>query len=196
MDDFNEMRQQLASMKQSLDKYRIVNEKLLIKVMRQRSSWLNNYVAGEIIATPFIVFIMWGICELSQITPWVWISVSVAIAASVIVDFYTMKIRVNNIWRDNLMEFRSRLLQQKRLRRIQLIVELPLMMLWSIWFYAEYFRIELSGLTDGNAIAWFWVGFCILSIAFSAFIVLWIFRKAQRTNDSLIAEIESSEDSD
>lgn len=196
MDDFNEMRQQLASMKQSLDKYKIVNEKLLIKVMRQRSSWLNKYVSGEIIATPFIIFIMWGICELAQITPWVWISVSVAIIASVIIDYYTMKIRVDNIWRDSLVEFRARLMHQKRLRRIQLIVELPLMMIWSIWFYAEYFRVELSTLTDGDALAWFWVGFCLLSLAFSAFIVLWIFRKAQRTNDSLIAEIESSEDSD
>ena len=54
MEELEIMGRQLEAMKQSLDTQQIINKKLLCKLIRKRSSWLNSFVISEKIALTLV----------------------------------------------------------------------------------------------------------------------------------------------
>ena len=69
MEELEIMGRQLEAMKQSLDTQQIINKKLLCKLIRKLSSWLNSFVISEIIALPLVPRIFVSYCSLKGISP-------------------------------------------------------------------------------------------------------------------------------
>ena len=193
MDELNQLRDQMASMKSSLDKYSIVNKTLMRTVMRQRSNWLNGIVIAEIITVPILSEFFFGLCAACDLSIWIAITLAVALVASTVVDWKsTMWISSDAINSESLLSLRRRLEKQKHARLIQLVIELPLMLIWALWFYVEFFHMHdvVAGLTSGNADVIAKLIIIAIAFATSVAVVMWIYKRAQRTNDSMISDID------
>lgn len=193
MDELDMMRCQMAEMKRNLDNYRIVNEKLLFKVMKMKSSWLNRLVWTEAVTSPLMALLFWGVCTLRHLSPGIWISITVMLAISLALDFKTMMISMKGICEDNLLEFRRKLIRQKKLRKKQFIIELPLTLAWAVWFFVEFFEMDFSKLGQGDEITWILMIFIAFMVLTTVTVILWLYVKSQNTNDTLITYIDTEE---
>lgn len=128
MDELKELRDQMAAMRNDLNNYAIVNDRLMLTVMKQRSKGLNWYVNAELIFTPFLILFFFGICYALNMSVWLAITMSVACVISGLIDIKTMRLSSRLINSLSLRELRTYLIRQKRQHTIQLIVELPLCM--------------------------------------------------------------------
>ena len=196
MDELNELRNQMAAMKQSLENYSIVNQRLMRTVMKQRSGWMNNYVIAEIIGTPLLALLMIGLCRLMHISMWIAYTITIAMILSTYVDWKsTMRILPADINSLSLLDLKKKLQKQKYYRKIQLLVELPLSLAWAAWFLIEYLHLQdaFKNLSEGNALAWGSVIFMVFMLALSAIVAIILYKKAQQTNDRIIDDIEHTD---
>lgn len=192
MDELNELRNQMAAMKQSLENYSIVNQRLMRTVMKQRSGW-NNYVIAEIIGAPFLALLMIGLCSLIHISMWIAYTIIIAMILSTYVDWKsTMRILPADINSLSLMELKKKLQKQKYYRKIQLLVELPLSLAWAAWFLIEYLH-QQDAFKNLSEVAWGSVIFMVFMLALSAIVVIILYKKAQQTNDRIIDDIEHTD---
>lgn len=196
MDELKELRNQMSAMKDSLERYEIINERLMHTVMEGRSKGLNWFVSVEMITVPFLCLFFFGVCAALHLTMWLAITISVACVVSTIWDMKTMRVPRKLINKLSHSDLRRFLIRQKRMRAIQLAVELPLSIAWVIWFMLAYLGNEVmfGDLVDSKAYMWAKIIFIAVMVLLVIVVVMVIFRKSQRINDSMISDIDSSEE--
>ncbi len=192
MDELKELRDQMADMRRSLDNYSIINDRLMQTVMRERSKGLNWYVNAEIISIPFISLMFFGIFLSLHMSIWIPITVTVGCIVSTLFDLKTMKISKKKINSLSLRDLRAFLIRQKRMRAIQLAIELPLAIAMVTWFMLAYMENEVmfgNSASEGPAV-WKYVTVAIM-LAIVCVLVMVIYRKSQNVNDRMIEDIDS-----
>lgn len=192
MDELKELRDQMADMRRSLDNYSIINDRLMQTVMRERSKGLNWYVNAEIISIPFISLMFFGIFLSLHMSIWIPITVTVGCIVSTLFDLKTMKISKKKINSLSLRDLRAFLIRQKRMRTVQLAVELPLVIAMVTWFMLAYLENEVmfgNSASEGPAV-WKYVTVAIM-LAIVCVLVMVIYRKSQNVNDRMIEDIDS-----
>ena len=192
MDELKELRDQMADMRRSLDNYSIVNDRLMQTVMRERSKGLNWYVNAEIISIPFISLMFFGIFLSLHMSIWIPITVTVGCIVSTLFDLKTMKISKKKINSLSLRDLRAFLIRQKRMRTVQLAIELPLVIAMVTWFMLAYLENEVmfgNSASEGPAV-WKYVTVAIM-LAIVCVLVMVIYRKSQNVNDRMIEDIDS-----
>lgn len=197
MNEIYELRQQMAAMKRSLDKYAIVNENLICTVLKKRSQGLNWFVNTEIIVLPVLCLFFFGLCSALHLSIWLAITMSVACVLSTIVDTKTMRVPKKLISEMNLSQLRTFLVRQKRYRTWQLIVELPLSAAWIVWFMLEYLSndVMFETLKDSETFAWIKLIIIAVMLLLVTVIIMVLFKKSQGVNDAMLRDIEAIEDS-
>lgn len=191
MDELTTLRNQLASMKHSLDRSQIINKNLMTNVMRNRSSWLNNTVLMEVIATPVIALLIYDISKSVGISAWFAIVFFIGSAIDTAFDYKTL--RIPRIWFSEMevVALRRRLLRQKLQRKRQFIVSLPVATVWSAWFGFEYITHGIGAhIPQGPVTTASICTIVALLVIFGVWLSVAIFRKAQRTNDNLIRQLD------
>lgn len=194
MDELTMLREQMASMKQSLDKSEIINKSLLKKVMRQRSSWLANTVWMEVVATPILAIIIYLACINADISIWFAIIFFVGSAIDTAFDYKTL--RIPGIWFSEMdvVTLRKQLLHQKLQRKKQYIISVSGAALWGLWFGFEYIGGAVKEHITLDAIS---IAIILSVVGLIVFAGVWlslvIYRRAQRTNDDLIGQIDEYE---
>lgn len=195
--ELEQLREEMRVLKENLANTTIINEKLLRKAMRSSSQWLGQFVNAEIITTPIVLLILWAAFALFGMNMWSMIFISILCIPSIIIDKKTMSIPNDKIQSESFVSLALWLEKQKVLRKRQLLVELPLSFGWLGWFLYDYlscsnkyFHIELSG--KGFFIQWL-IFFLVFSII-AAIAIAIVYKKAQNTNDKLIAEINAFTD--
>lgn len=198
MDELNILREQLGALKKSLDQSQIVNRRLMITVMKQKSSWLDRLVKSELIIVPVSFLIILAVSQSLGITPWLAISFFILAAIDTVIDFRTVRISAND-FSDDMVSLRRKLIVQKRRRFQQLAVSTPLSLIWMCWFLAEMVLPHHSAkdlLDTSGPLFWVLLVEIIVCCALTIGIIVYIYRKMQRTNNELIRSIDEYQSSD
>lgn len=189
MDSMNEietMRQQLAQLKQRLDREANLNESLLHDSLRTKMRTLRADVR-RVIIIGFVGICAWGACgEIWNLSPYFVALTCLMMLASITAEYLINRMKDDDL-STNLTETLSRLVRMKRLRVRQIMI--GYFVLFVIWlpllireFYLhtthEEFRIIVPGL--------------VLGIVLGGIIGTTIFVKMQRTNDEMIRQIRDS----
>lgn len=193
MDELEKLRLEMSELKQNLDKQQIINKQLMRNVMKQRASWLGNLVVGEIVLTPILFLIFLGTCVGMHVSPWYAVILLVICVIDAALDWKTLRISPRMLATSTIIQIRRYLIWQKKTRFWQTLIGTVLAVVWLVFFCSAAFNAE--GLTEsdhfiniGGAVGGI-VGSILGVIA-----VVWIYRKAQRTNDSILGDLKDIEE--
>lgn len=186
------MRSQMEDFKAQLDKQKIVNEKIIIGSMKKSMSWIKRFVYFECCLVPIIAVSWFAIKEYTLLSWLNYAFLMTMIIVSVIADY---RINVSAISdadysRNNLLTTIKKLTRMKRQRSIEIMIEVPVLVVWLLWSGIEawmympadapdFVRAAVYGGMVGGVIG----VVCGLIFAFR------IFFKMQRTNDEVISQI-------
>jgi hypothetical protein len=192
--DFNELeqlREQMNSFKNRLDKQQIINERLVRNSMGSKMSWIKNFVWIEIIIVPIILFIMAGFHASAGLSWWLFGFLAVGLIIDATGDFIINRIPKSQLLSDDLVATSQRLVKMKKQRTKSFIAGMIFMIIWLVWFIFEIvLRLDCKNqLPNHNTV----VAIMVISILVGALIggiVAWlIFRKMQKTNNQIIEQI-------
>lgn len=187
------MRSQMEDFKAQLDKQKIVNEKMIIGSMKKSMSWIKRFVYFECCLVPLLAVLSWlAIKEFAHLSWLNYAFLMTMVIVSVIADY---RINVSAISdadysRNNLLTTIKKLTRMKRLRSIEMMIEVPTLFIWLLWSGIEawiYMPADAPdcarGAVCGGIVGGVIGGVCGLIFAFR------IFFKMQRTNDEVISQI-------
>ena len=186
------MRTQLNALKSQLAQQEIVTENLIIDAMKKKMTWIKKYVIFQICLIPVLAIIWAAIIPMCGISWWNYAFLLIMCCIDVYADY---RINVSSISDDdylsgNLVTTVKKLLKMKRYRALQMAICIPLIIVWLLWAGIEAYNAlpEVANefqeaFINGGLIGGVIGGICGLIFAFS------IYRKMQRTNDEVIAQI-------
>lgn len=196
MDEFEIMRQQLASMKLQLDTQQIINHDLMRKVMRGKASWINLFVKAELIAMPFLcLFIVW-LCYYNGISQWFSFAFLLLGGIDAILDIRTVRIPPSLFSSSSMLGLKKFLVRQKKERFIQTCVSSTLSIVWFLLLVYALFtsgRFILPGdeFHEAAQLGGLIVG--IIGALVAIIIIVAIYRKLQCANDQILSDIDRLE---
>ena len=186
------MRTQLNALKSQLAQQEIVTENLIIDAMKKKMTWIKKYVIFQICLIPILAIIWAAIIPMCGISWWNYAFLLIMCCIDVYADYCINVTALSNddYLRGNLVTTVKKLLKMKRYRALQMAICIPLIIVWLLWAgieaynalpeaTSEFQEAFISGGLIGGVIG----GICGLIFAFS------IYRKMQRTNDEVIAQI-------
>ena len=186
------MRTQLNALKSQLAQQEIVTENLIIDAMKKKMTWIKKYVIFQICLIPVLAIIWAAIIPMCGISWWNYAFLLIMCCIDVYADYCINVTALSNddYLRGNLVTTVKKLLKMKRYRALQMAICIPLIIVWLLWAgieaynalpeaTSEFQEAFISGGLIGGVIG----GICGLIFAFS------IYRKMQRTNDEVIAQI-------
>ena len=185
-----EMRRQLAILQEKLDNETIVNERLLRESMKHNYSSINRYLSVEAtILMPIIIIAFPALALIFHLSWGPVIAVILLCLADVIFDYKVNHIKDEAFMGDNLIPTALRLQRAKRLTVLQMMVSLPLMILWFAWFIIDFFQSidyqdELLTASAYGGI----VGGCI-GLVCGLIFAIQLYRKQQKTRQQVIDQI-------
>ena len=115
--DFNELeqlREQMNSFKNRLDKQQIINERLVRNSMGSKMSWIKNFVWIEIIIVPIILFIMAGFHASAGLSWWLFGFLAAGLIIDATGDFIINRIPKSQLLSDDLVATSQRLMKMKK----------------------------------------------------------------------------------
>lgn len=195
-DEIQQLREQMAAMKKSLDDYGIVNKQLIQTVMKGRTHGLNMFVNAELITVPFLCLFFFVLCNALNITMWLPTFTSVMMIVSAAFDLKTMRVSKSLINRLSLQDLRKYLVRQKRYRKLQLAIESPLIVVWIVWFMMSYLEndVMFGELKKSGSYALVEAIVIGAVMVISAIAIGVTYHLSQRVNDSMISDIDSIEE--
>lgn len=186
------MRTQLNALKSQLAQQEIVTENLIIDAMKKKMTWIKKYVFFQICLIPVLAIVCAAIAPICGISWWNYAFLITMCCIDVFADYRINVTALSNddYLRGNLVTTVKKLLKMKRYRALQMAICIPLIIVWLLWAgieaynalpeaTSEFQEAFISGGLIGGVIG----GICGLIFAFS------IYRKMQRTNDEVIAQI-------
>ena len=186
------MRTQLNALKSQLAQQEIVTENLIIDAMKKKMTWIKKYVFFQICLIPVLAIVWAAIAPICGISWWNYAFLITMCCIDVFADYRINVTALSNddYLRGNLVTTVNKLLKMKRYRALQMAICIPLIIVWLLWAgieaynalpeaTSEFQKAFISGGLIGGVIG----GICGLIFAFS------IYRKMQRTNDEVIAQI-------
>lgn len=185
-----EMRRQMATLQEKLDNETIVNERLLRESMKHNYSSINRYLSVEAtILMPIIIIAFPALALIFHLSWGPVIAVILLCLADVIFDYKVNHIKDEAFMGDNLIPTALRLQRAKRLTVLQMMVSLPLMILWFAWFIIDFFQSidyqdELLTASAYGGI----VGGCI-GLVCGLIFAIQLYRKQQKTRQQVIDQI-------
>lgn len=193
MQELDQMRQQMALLKHSLDRQLVVSDKLMRQSMKGKLQWIKRMVWFEIIIAPFLIVFFALMATRLGLSMGPVVMLALMLAVSVTADYVINIKRAPDFMAGTLVETQKRLLSMKRLRMWAFAVELPLSLIWAAWFIIDmYMRLPVDHVIDtahSAALAGGIVGGSIGLVAGLVAAVV-ILRKMQKTNDSIIDQIK------
>ncbi|MDY5080448.1 MAG: hypothetical protein SPE71_09500, partial [Prevotella sp.] len=164
----------------------------IIGSMKKSMSWIKRYVYFECSLVPIIAVSWFAIKEYAHLSWLNYAFLMTMVIVSVIADY---RINVSAISdadysRNNLLTTIKKLTRMKRLRSIEMMIEVPTLFIWLLWSGIEawiYMPADapdfMRGAVYGGIVGGVIGGVCGLIFAFR------VFFKMQRTNDEVISQI-------
>ena len=187
MQELDQMRQQMALLKHSLDRQLVVSDKLMRQSMKGKLQWIKQ------IATPLLILFFVIEAMQLELSMGPVVMLAVILAVSVTADYIINVKRAPDFMAGTLVATQEQLLSMKRLRMWSFAINLPLSLIWAAWFIIDmYMRLPVDHVIDTAHSAALTGGIVGGSIGLVAGLVVAvvIVRKMQKTNDSIIDQLK------
>ena len=191
--ELEQMRRQIATLKNELAEQEIISEQLLRHTMKSRLSWINSYIVAEVVAAPLIIIVFFLVDGLVfPMSPWLLALTVLMLLGSVIYDACFTWLKDSSLFQGELSNLRERLVRKKRRIMWENTVSLLILAIWFPWLLvtmhdftltldpASFLCFVMQGAIVGAAI-----GF-VIGLAFG----LYINWKARQTYNNVIAQID------
>ena len=184
--EFEEMQQQMATLKNKLNQQEIVNDRLVRRSMRNEVNTITRrYYIIMAIGLFMVPYGYWCFVKLCGLSLLFWIVTSIFMLVCVGATFYTnRKINDPDLMNRNLVEARKKVASAKKFEADWLFFGIPTVVVWLGWFLYEVYQLHGGALTNGI----FWGG-CIGGII-GAICGLSLNFKTQRQFQDIIDQIE------
>lgn len=186
-----DLRQQMTDLRQQLDRQEIVNERLMRQTMTNKMSWIKRFVWLEIVIVPLCLLLFAPMHAALGLSWWLFAFMALILVADVVADYCINRVDRNQLLSGNLVDASRRLTAMKRQRAWAFALGIVGVMIWLVWLLMELRRVAGgfdSNFTDGFAQGVF-IG-VIIGGVIGVIIAVMVYRKMQRTNDEVIANID------
>lgn len=185
------LRGQVAEFKNRLEKQEIVSERLLRKSMRSQMGWvwkINYYMS-------FVGLALVPIVALSLLAVRVsWppvVFISVLLTAEAVYNFLsTRPLRKQRVETCALMTLSRQLVAYKRRERWQMLIEVPLLVAWSVWIVLDLSHVSFGTTPMAHGLHTGIVWGAAVGAGLGMLIAFWMFSKEMRKINQLIRDIE------
>ena len=153
---FEDMRQQMNTLKKKLGKQEIVNEHLMRRSMKKEvSSITRRYNIIMILGVLMVPYAYWAFVKLAGFSMAFWIGTSIFMLICTGATFYNNhKISDPGLMSHSLVEARRQVASAKKFDSDWLLFGVPAVIVWFGWFLYEVYQQN----NDPSAIALFWGG--------------------------------------
>ena len=184
LQELEELRSQVAEFKNRMEKQEIVSQQLLKQAMTAHVSWFKNLsVWTDVIC----LFFMPGVALFLQKIGCSWspfIVLLIILISELIFNIWnTRSISTKYLMSDDVLTSRQRLLKFKQRERWQMVIEVPMLVLWVFWVY-----FDGPGHTSQNQTEWA-VRF-IIAFVIGFGIGFYIYYREMRSLNKAIKEID------
>ena len=188
--EFDELRQQINELKEKVDQQGHLNEALVKKTIQGKMRKLHHNIFWYCLILGLIVpFIIWDFISSGLSWPFIIFSI-VMFVGSFIAEYFINRMKIKDMG-DDLVETARKLLQMKQNRKKQLVIGYCAVAIWIPWYFYEIYKAAASELDPGNLAAF--VLIILIAIVAGGVLGLAIglsfYRKLQRANDEMIAQI-------
>lgn len=185
-------RQQMQVLQEKLASQEIINEKLIIDSMKKKMSWIKKYIFFEFGLVPFIVIAWLGIKYMANLS---WYNYAFLLIMCCFDVFYDYRINLHSMKDEdfqkcNMIETAKKLTTMKHHRAIQMMIQMPALIIWLIWAgFESVANLDLAvddfrrGFVHGGLIGG------TIGAIFGIYFAIKIYRKMQKTNDEVIKQI-------
>ncbi|MST84362.1 hypothetical protein [Hallella mizrahii] len=185
-----EMRRQMAILQEKLHNETIVNDRLLRESMKHSYSSINRFLSVEAtILMPVIIFVFPLLPLIFHLSWGPVIAIILLCLADTIFDYKVNHIKDEAFMTDDLIPTALRLQRAKRLSALQMLVSLPLTLLWFVWFIIDFF---LSINYDSEALtsaAWGGLTGGCIGLVCGLIFAIQLYHKQQKTRQQVIDQI-------
>ena len=182
-----EMRQQIAILKEKLAKQEIVNEKIILKTMKEKMTSINKDKMKMRVLNVFALVFCTFVFAMAGLPIWFLIATVVLLGYSLLAHEWAYKDIDNNLSEQNLMEVRQNALHVKTTNAKTLKIGFILCAIWlGALIFAEYQR----GDYHQEFIGYIAIMYCVAAIV-GGLIGYGMYRRQQRHVKELIDEIDS-----
>jgi len=184
--EFEEMRQQMQTLKKKLEQQEIVSDRLILRSMkRSMTSITRRYQVLMALGLLIIPYSYWAFVKLSGFSIAFWIGTCIFMVVCTAATYYNSHLLSDpGLMEHDLVETRERMARAKKFDSDWLFFGIPALMLWLGWFVYEVHRLSDNAFGDGL----FWGG-CIGGIIGGIFGYA-IHAKTQRQYREIIEQIE------
>lgn len=149
------MRREIAELKSSLEKQKIFGDTAVRRLMQKGNSWNVGMVKIEkYVLFPLLVLIYLGI-KFFPGTSWIFFGVTVAMfAIDIVWDVMINRVKQSDYTDLPLLDLEEKLLKRRRDRKMQMVIELPLIVVWIAWFCYELISHSSAVFNGFPAIGW------------------------------------------
>ena len=188
--ELDEMRQQMAILKNKLDDQTIVNDRLIRRAVKNSVSTINKrYLVISIIAFAMIPYGYWAFVKLNGLSIPLWIAMSVIMLAVIGFCIYNgHEMRKNDFVSDNLLDTKRKTLKAQKRDAMWPYFGIPVAIGWAAWV-----GWEMTQKLEGDFLKYF-IPWFIICITAGALIGLKVHFKTQRHFRDIIEQIEDVED--
>ena len=183
---FEDMRQQLNTLKKKLGNQEILNERMMRRSMRNEVNNINRqYYIIMALCVLMVPYGYWCFVVLCHLTVPFWIGTSIFMLVCGGATFYnSRKISDQGLMSNSLVEARKKVASAKKFESNWLLFGIPAVILWLGWFFYEVY--QLNNGTCAKGLIW---GGCIGAII-GAVCGIRLHLKTQRQYQDIIDQIE------
>ena len=188
--ELDEMRQQMAILKNKLDDQTIVNDRLIRRAIKHSASTINKrYLIISIIAFAMIPYGYWVFVVLNGLSIPLWIAMSVLMLAVIGFCIYNgHEMRKNEFVNNNLLDIKRKTLKAKKRDAMWQYFGIPVAIIWTAWV-----GWEMTQKLEGDFLKFF-IPWFIICVTAGALIGLKVHFKTQRHYRDILEQIEDVED--
>ena len=183
----------MKALKDRLPKNGLINDNEIRRAMRSRSLWLARVVVAEFILLPLMLLFLFGVAYSSGMSIWLMVVFALFAIPDAVLDLRTLSISKRWIQDEPLLGLSKKLARQKVERQRQTVISSALVLPWIIWFSYEYLKHNAPFVRE-DTFMWVWGIMSALWIVIGIIVVVYIYKKAQRTNEDMIQQIRSYEE--
>ncbi len=184
--ELDEMRQQMQTLKNKLEKQEIVNESIVRHSMKKSAdSITRRYYILVAVALLMLPYGYWAFVMLSGFSKAFWIATCVMMLICAAATYYNSR-NVSNVdmTRNNLVEVRKKMARAKKFDADWLFFGIPMIIVWLGWFGYEVYKQDNDVVS--NPLLW---GGCVGAVI-GAIVGFSIHFRTQRQYQEIINQIE------
>jgi hypothetical protein len=184
--DLENMRQQMATLKNKLNQQEIISDRLVRRSMKNEVNTIaRRYYIIMAVGLFMVPYGYWCFVKLCGLSYFFWIVTSIFMLICVGATFYnSRKISDPELMSHSLVEARKKVASAKKFESNWLLFGIPAVILWISWFFYEIYQIQGGDFNNG----FFWGG-CVGGII-GAVCGIKMHFKTQRQYQEVIDQIE------